>query len=559
MSGTTVRFDVDSDRDGRLERGEPGRWEWRYGPDAPGAIALPDLGQSGAAGELTPLRLVVENVPQDVVVHVGISDIARQFVTVYALASDGSAKPILGVVGDATRSEYGPIDRTLDLALQPHQLPGLGFDHAGYVELTAMVHRRDTNGDLLFVGADRTVLRVSPWIMTPNTCEPVRVYVVAIPGDTATGNHVFVEELAAACGAAGVELRQIDTSRLPSFAREPYDRWIQDEVEFGYVDGPAGARPVVVDGPRNRGLDTVGASGQLGEGLGVLLLDADFQVAGSLDAFGNLEVSPPVTVGGRQYPLGRIVLGTRQPGDDAGRKAALRLRQFLYAQGVQAPFDVYTDWLGVGHVDEVLSFVPAEAHPGFRVLIASPDAARSFFAALPERGLGGATLWRGQRRAPGAGTAGDAEETVEELLANDALWSYNDECARHVADVEAELRRKLGLRDEHLLRIPVLFEKHGGGAGAYFPDMVNHLVLGDVSVVPRPYGPLDEDGTDLLERAFRDAVPGQEVHFVDDWLSYHKLSGEVHCGTNVLRKPIEGVRWWEHEYDGLYNAWASHG
>jgi protein-arginine deiminase len=28
-----------------------------------------------------------------------------------------------------------------------------------------------------------------------------------------------------------------------------------------------------------------------------------------LDAFGNLEVSPPVTVGKKKYPLGRILIG----------------------------------------------------------------------------------------------------------------------------------------------------------------------------------------------------------------------------------------------------------
>ena len=30
-----------------------------------------------------------------------------------------------------------------------------------------------------------------------------------------------------------------------------------------------------------------------------------------LDSFGNLEVSSPVTVGGKEYPLGRILTGDR--------------------------------------------------------------------------------------------------------------------------------------------------------------------------------------------------------------------------------------------------------
>ena len=33
----------------------------------------------------------------------------------------------------------------------------------------------------------------------------------------------------------------------------------------------------------------------------------------SLDSFGNLEVSPPVTVNGKHYPLGRIIIGVAFP------------------------------------------------------------------------------------------------------------------------------------------------------------------------------------------------------------------------------------------------------
>lgn len=35
------------------------------------------------------------------------------------------------------------------------------------------------------------------------------------------------------------------------------------------------------------------------------------------------------------------------------------LRDFLVAQQVQAPVELYSDWLYVGHVDEFMTFVPA--------------------------------------------------------------------------------------------------------------------------------------------------------------------------------------------------------
>ena len=34
------------------------------------------------------------------------------------------------------------------------------------------------------------------------------------------------------------------------------------------------------------------------------------------------------------------------------------VRDFLYAQQVQAPVELYSDWLSVGHVDEFVTFVP---------------------------------------------------------------------------------------------------------------------------------------------------------------------------------------------------------
>ena len=73
------------------------------------------------------------------------------------------------------------------------------------------------------------------------------------------------------------------------------DPWIQDEVEFGFSQSPTHTLPVVCDSPRDRGLDDFPELELLGPDFG------HFQIGGSspnsLDSFGNLEVSPPVTVG----------------------------------------------------------------------------------------------------------------------------------------------------------------------------------------------------------------------------------------------------------------------
>jgi hypothetical protein len=37
---------------------------------------------------------------------------------------------------------------------------------------------------------------------------------------------------------------------------------------------------------------------------------------------------------------------------------------------------------------------------------------------------------------------------------------------------------------------------------------------------------------------------GLHVHSVDSWF-YHLRSGEIHCGTNVLRRPPKSAHWWD--------------
>ena len=86
----------------------------------------------------------------------------------------------------------------------------------------------------------------------------------------------------------------------------------------------------------------------------------------SINFGGNLEVAPP-TAGA---PFGSIVFGTElregQPGDR-------ELVRFLISQKVQPFVHINTNWLGVGHVDEVMCFLPAPASGGgVRIALASP-------------------------------------------------------------------------------------------------------------------------------------------------------------------------------------------
>lgn len=50
-----------------------------------------------------------------------------------------------------------------------------------------------------------------------------------------------------------------------------------------------------------------------GPDFGYVTREPLFEPVTSLDSFGNLEVSPPVTVNGKTYPLGRILIGSSFP------------------------------------------------------------------------------------------------------------------------------------------------------------------------------------------------------------------------------------------------------
>ena len=523
------------------------------GPDGTGPIVVPDLdieARGKANAELAQIQVVVDGTPANDL-YISIDRAAAGAVTIYRESSHGKMEPIAGAGAgerETTTTLGGPLNPAGEtLWLRARTFPEISF--RGLVELFL--------GEVSSKGAwldtlDRVLFRVSPWIMTPNTLAPECVYVVELARGS---NAEFLRGLRAACEDAEVELEVIASDVVGG------DRWIQDEIEFGYAQSPRGEFPVVCDGPRiqeEEGLDVLAETRLRGPDLGLIEIGSHQGERSSLDSFGNLEVSPPVEVGGTRYPLGRVVIGNRarrpsQPQRD--RRPALRLREFLYAQEVQAPFEIHSDWLYVGHVDEVISFVPAPNKAGFQVLLACPRECEQLFRRVAEK-HGSAVCWKGQIRIDhNSGQRSPADETVGELVAKEDLWAFNRECQEKLDQIRGDLHRELGLGDDDIVDIPVAFKKmKDGRALAYFPDMVNHLVLGDISVVPKPHGPAIDGEQDPLEQAFIDALPQQRVRFIDDWIPYHEMSGEVHCGTNVRRRPAVDVRWWEHRYPGVHDA-----
>jgi len=145
---------------------------------------------------------------------------------------------------------------------------------------------------------------------------------------------------------------------------------------------------------------------------------------------------------------------------------------------------------------------------------------------------------------------------VQELRSDLLFWEAN-ETVQAIMDLNREmLMMELDVGESDVIELPVLFwppTAQDARTAAFFPDMVNHLVIGNVSVVPRPYGPRI-GGEDAFEQAFRAALPARDVRFVDDWYAYHEQLGEVHCGTSARRRPPADLHWWEHRPEGAFDV-----
>ncbi len=355
--------------------------------------------------------------------------------------------------------------------------------------------------------------------------------------------HVWVVEVNAGYGSNADMIADYADALGNLFTAVPgpqYDGdvWIQDEFQFAFATGSQGQRAdTVIDSIRDRELDPWAEQAIEGPGTNVRTWGVPNQ-ATTWDSFGNLENSPPVTVDGVEYPFGRVYYG-RQGTLGMHSQLATKLQE----QGVQAPIEMDTMWLCVGHVDEFSTFVPDPSAPkGFRFVISDVPAA---WAVLEDVSSSTALTRYG---------ADHGYPTVRSLLEDTALRNLNDDLQADELDpILAQAIAEFGLEEADIIRLPSLFESVsgcGGGVASLVPGMVNlivapletetHLFIAD------PYfrTDLDDQSSDPFIAAFNDLLPDTLIpHYVDDWDVYHLAMGEVHCGTNMTQTPTEN--WWE--------------
>ncbi len=523
---------------------------------APGALTLTDLG----SGDTVVLWLD------------GDVDLVRIWL---------EDEPILGLVDGV---------EVTDVELEGVDVADLWFEAMDF-NVQATLTLEVFGGDDELVADDELLLSTPPFMMF-NHLDPARTL------------YVMNQNISNAQMRNGIK-EAVGEENVVEFPVGQYgwDVWIQDELEFGYQQTPYGPMDLVLDSIRNGTLDPLPEDHMLGPDFGWLTRGTPSGWASSLDSFGNLECTPPITVDGVEHPFGRIYYGCKET--VGGDCVCDGLKEFLDAQEVQSPVKLDSTWLAVGHVDEFMVFVPdAGSDKGFKVIMSDWGVTRDILESLdPNFAL---PRWEDDHHFL----------TVGEILESTVIAYNEDMDAMHLQPMHDKIKAEFGLTDDDIILIPALWERVWGAALALAPGMANLAVYDDQLLIADPYfrtpdedvngdgqlnsgedldgdgeldtdedangnGELDEgedingngvldteedlngnwlldEGEDLngngllntfrdpFQLAFLDVMPdGLTANFLDNWEGYHLWWGEVHCGTNILREPRSDLYWWE--------------
>lgn len=399
-------------------------------------------------------------------------------------------------------------------------------------------------------GVDKARLRVAPWQLFGNLSPFDRVW-------SSKTSAVFVAGVKAGADNAGVEHKTYSNYG---------DQWTQDFFQTGFFAIPsrdANGNPIIhgmtVANARPWGRNNSDSSlpitwlnkNYLGPNRATLVVYENKHSGDSFDSHGNHDLIPAYTNGGTSFPLGRILYGSGVLDET---------KAFYEAQLLQAPAMVVdTNWLLVGHVDEYLSYVPAATPRGWKLLVGSPDLARQMLLEAQSNGNGSTMLHVGKVWYTDTGTA-PADISIDDVLADPVLLEASQNAQASIDGEVARLQDEIGLADDEIIEMPFLFNQVQYGPDtyniAYQPGTVNALVMGDTIVIPKPFGP-QIGGEDIFEADLEERLgtavnqlgadgQGLDVFFADDWDVYHRLDGEVHCGTNPeAPAPFSSVNWWE--------------
>lgn len=422
------------------------------------------------------------------------------------------------------------------------------------------------------ISSDAVVLKQAPVLLHHHLQEPKHIFTTSGNNQTTENQTRFVANLTQLLGKLETSSGPLPLTQFNQSNR-PLEVWAQDlfEPAFASMPGPNGGTVSIrinlrsAQGTRVAGrqiftqLRGPGVGGfQPGRGSGYGWEE--------VNAGGNIETIPPYTSkSGKKYPMGRVITGkhfTQLP--------AQSMMQFIQSQGFQNPLLLEVGWLAIGHVDEMVQFLPYKNDLGFTIAVADTTAALKIFKNAQRNGHGTVKASSFDRDAPTHfGTIPLdpilKNETIDSVMADQHFLDANAYAQRYLDQNLQLLLNEIPLDPKDVLRMPVLFKRikvelPGDSNGLpprnrpsppgemkvapFYPEVVNGLVLGKDYIAPDTWGPV-VNGKDILKEAAVElySKAGMKVSWLDDYLSHHLYGGEVHCGTNTWRDA--NVKWWQ--------------
>lgn len=519
----------------------------------------------------------------------GAENPAEQHVRIFSKAGTDATELVSPQKGKTATLDAANINPNLVLPLEMIRFAGKDFE-SGTVKITLSVIQPEYAGPDTPSYTFTEQVVAARWIANHHLHQVTKLLVAS---DDYNGDFIRNLETAVAneptnptdlsYGVLKSDQKQVpipflDTNRWsfakPASGASKTDQWMRDTIFSGYSSWPGTAGDVkaqttFIKTHRERYLQ----NWVFGD-----LLSKDFAVyypaAGSGDAVnsansgGNFEVTPPIKkTGGNTYPLGRIYYG-HSAKDRLGANSTLKksrhkiddsTKSFITAQMLQSPIELDTDWLAVGHVDEMMTFLP---YPGggdnkkWKLLVASPKKAYDLMSDKKAENVafGGARVLQRSKWETDHFEYSNLKlhNTVVSCTINDLLGNgiaplvsplrrtYSYDLLQHwnVGGVEKAindnidiLKNEFDLGDDDIVRVPVIFypSKHiyGGSSyvyratdkihngynsangfnlvpgrgegfkcGALTADMPNMFVGNTQLYIPKPYGPWIDTGNE---------------------------------------------------------------
>lgn len=324
--------------------------------------------------------------------------------------------------------------------------PG-GWDGRATVEFKVQDQGRDAQ--------DSVALRVAPVLTQHHGQAAKQLLTTQVDGFKGrdSAQERFVQQLGETSSSMGLE--------SPMHAFEGCDdTWAQDFFEPGYMsipgpNGPVGLHIMIrsVQSSRKAGRkvfqdlrsNTVGAIQQLADG-------------DTVDSTGNLETIPPYSSKEKSYPAGRAVMGTQ--------KEKPHMMAFLEAQETQAPIEIDTSWLSVGHTDEFFQFLPANNELGWVLMADDPMAGLEILQEAQQAGHGKEKAVS-RPRSPTDPEEWHVTTTIDEVLNDRDFAAVQNKSATSIAKNIETLKRETGLTDADIIRLPSLYQLEADSWNVY--------------------------------------------------------------------------------------------